>query len=153
MSERKNSQAVVDTGVLLQYLSLNLKNKTDQLHKKEFDEELFKNQNYDSLFVSFLTRSELLYIQCRKKGWKSAQTHTNAILEHFTLIRSTELDDIAPLLKCQLGISLVDCFNLAIGALFQIPVYFLEEKELSPKIVEKIQNEHQIDIRIMKKLK
>lgn len=152
MSEQNKSQAVIDTGILIQYLALDLEKITDRQQKKYFDREVFKNQKYKSLLISFLTRSELLYIQCRKKGWELAKSHTNAILEHFTLIRSKELDEIAPLLKCQLGISLVDCFNLAIGALYQIPVYFLEEQELSTRIIEKIKKEHQIDIRILKKM-
>jgi len=151
MSDPLKSQAVVDTGILIEYLSLDLTKSTDKQHKNYFDQEIYKNQKYSVLLVSFLTRSELLYIQCRKKGWELAKSTTDAILEHFTVIRSTELDEIAPLLKCQLGISLVDCFNLAIGALYQIPVYFLEEQELSPSVIKKIREDHQIDIRILKR--
>jgi len=152
MSDQPKGHAVIDTGILIHYLSLDVSRNADERQKQEFDQEIFKNPQYTALWVSFLTRVELLYIQCRKKGWERAKSSTNAILERFKVIRSAELDELAPRLKCQLGISLVDCFNLAIGALYRIPVYFLEEHELSPRVVQKIQDNLHIDGRILKKV-
>ena len=151
MSESKTKLAVVDTGILIQYFSLDLQDDKDKNHKEYFDRNLFKNPAYNALIVSFLTRTELLYVQCREKGWDLAKSLTDAYLEHFLESRAKELDEIAPQLKCKLAISLVDCFNLAIGKLYQIPVYFMDENELTSEKITKIREDLGIDLRIMRK--
>jgi len=55
------------------------------------------------------------------------------------------------MIKCSISISLSDCFCLAVGSLYDIPVYFLEEFELTKKTIKQIRDELKIELHIMKK--
>ncbi|MHA1353124.1 MAG: PIN domain-containing protein [Candidatus Heimdallarchaeaceae archaeon] len=147
----KAKAAVVDTGVLLEYLTLDKTKKDSRKYFNYLNSELFQNHNYKQIFISFLTKTELLYISCRIKGWKKAKEYVSSLVNSFIIVSNDEIDELAALIKCKIPIALPDCFNLAIAKIYKIPAYFLEEKELSSQTQRKIITELNIDLHIIQK--
>ncbi|MBD3191658.1 MAG: hypothetical protein GF308_13505 [Candidatus Heimdallarchaeota archaeon] len=152
MNNKTRKATVIDTGVLIEYLTIDPEKREEQKYKEYLETQLFKNKKYERFVISFLTRTELLYIHCRMNGWKKAKQYVGEIVKNLTIIRTKELDDLAAMIKCQLPIALVDCYGLAIGWLMNIPVYFVEEKELTEQLRKTIREKMNIEINVVKKL-
>ncbi len=152
MSETKNNIVAVDTSVIVAYLSTKKDTQVSKNYIAYLERELFANETYQNYLITSMTKTELLYILCRMKGWDEANEYIEQLLENFLISRDYEVEDLAALIKCKFPISLSDCFTLGVGMLFKIPVFFLEEKELTENIQERIRNELQIQLHILKKL-
>lgn len=153
MTSKIRKGVVIDTGILIDYYTRKLENEHHRKYIEYLENEIYDNQEYEELFLSFLSRTELLYLICRLKGWIKGREYVENLLEDYTLVRNESLDEIAATLKCNLSISLADCYVIATGILFGIPVFFSEEKELSINVQERIRREFAVDLHIIRKYK
>ena len=126
MSEKKNSQETsitIDTGILIEILE-------DSTLGKNFYEKVLAQSQLQNIYISPLTDLELKYVFCRKNDYKQAKELVSEFLKDFIICSESELRDEAFRLKCNLPISVADCYCIAVGKLFSIPVYMKREKEI-----------------------
>lgn len=147
-SKHKNS-VIIDTGILVEYYQP--KSKERQEHIEYLERKLFKNPTYDNIVLTFIARTELLYILCRLYDWNTSKDKVDRLLENFIVVRDQILDEIAASLKCALSISLPDCYVIAAGIYYGLPVFFAEEQEITEEIQVKIRNEFNVDMHIIRK--
>lgn len=152
MRSDQKKVAVVDTGLIIEYLTMDSNNIKQRGYKEFLDRNLFRNKQISQIYISFLTKTELLYVVCRTEGWSKAKEIVDHIVSNFVVIRDKEIDDLAALIKCKIPIALPDCFNLSIAVLYGIPVYFLEEKEFTKEISILIKNELEVDLKLLRKM-
>lgn len=152
MKNKLKKVAIVDTGLIIEYLTIDSKKSKQKEYKKFLDKNIFKNKQISQIYISFLTKTELLYVVCRTKGWSKAKEIVNHIVSNFVVIREKEIDDLAALIKCKIPVALTDCFNLSIAVLYDIPVYFLEEKEFTKEISTLIKSELKVDLKLLRKM-
>lgn len=153
-SNSENAQikaATLDTGVLIEYLSLNQEKPKEKKFLKYIEELLLETDKYRVLYVPSIVKSELLYITCRLKGWEEAKTTIDDFLNNFVILRVPDLDEIAARIKCRIPIALADCYTLAIGKFLSTPTFFISETELSKKVQKIISEEFMIDLRLIEK--
>lgn len=147
----KRSSAIVDTGLILTYLSMETNSSKKKQYIAYLEQEVFENPQYDNLAITPMTKTELLYIICRTKGWNEAQVYTDLLLSNFVIIRNTEVEELAALIKCKVSVALVDCYVVATGSLFNLPVYFLEERELTQNVQNSIKEDFKVDLKVLRK--
>ncbi|PWI46278.1 hypothetical protein CEE45_17705 [Candidatus Heimdallarchaeota archaeon B3_Heim] len=143
--------ATLDTGVLIEYLSLDKEKPKENMFLKHLEEILLETDKYRILYIPSIVKSELLYITCRLKGWEEAKTTIDDFLTNFVILRVPDLDGIAARIKCKVPIALADCYTLAIGKFLSTPTYFINEIELSKKVQKIISEEFMIDLRIIER--
>ena len=141
--------AAVDTGVLIEYLSLNTGKPEEKEFLKYLEYELLETDKYRILYIHSIEKLELLYITCRLKGWEEAKTIIDDFLTNFVILRAPNLDEIAARIKCTAPIAIADCYTLAIGKFLSIPTYFIHERELTNKVQQVILEEFSIDLRLI----
>ena len=126
MSEKKDSRKLsiaVDTGVLIEYLE-------DSTLGKAFYKEGWERDQFKKYYVSPLVDMELKYIFCRRIGFQEARTRISKFLRDFVICPENQLRDEAFRLKCDFPISIADCYSLAVGKVYEIPVYMKKEREI-----------------------
>ena len=133
MSEKKNLQdasITVDTGILIELLE-------DSDLGKVFYQKVLEKPQFQNIYISPLTDTELKYIFCRRNGYNDAKELVLEFLKDFIICSESELRDEAFRLKCNFPISIADCYSLAVGKVFNIPVYMIKEKEIE-KVIDKL---------------
>ena len=132
MSEKKDLQETsiaVDTGILIEILE-------DSDLGKVFYQKVLESLQFQKIYISPLTDTELKYIFCRRSGYKDAKELVLEFLKDFIICSESELRDEAFRLKCKFSISIADCYSLAVGKVFNVPVYMKQEKEIEQVINE-----------------
>lgn len=132
MSEKKDLQKesiAVDTGILIEILE-------DSNLGKKFYQEVLESPQFQKIYISPLTDTELKYIFCRLNGYKESKELVTEFLKDFIICSESELRDEAFRLKCMFSISIADCYSLAVGILFSVPVYMKREEEIDQVINE-----------------
>ena len=133
MSEKKDLQETsiaVDTGILIEILE-------DSDLGKVFYQKVLESLQFQKIYISPLTDTELKYIFCRQSGYKEAKELVLEFLKDFIICSESELRDEAFRLKCNFPISIADCYSLAVGKVLNIPVYMIKEKEIE-KVIDKL---------------
>ena len=133
MSEKKDLQKAsitVETGILIELLE-------DSDLGKVFYEKVLARLQFQNIYISPLTDTELKYIFCRRNGYKEAKELVLEFLKDFIICSENELRDEAFRLKCNFPISIADCYSLAVGKVFNIPIYMTKEKEIE-KVIDKL---------------
>ncbi len=143
--------ATLDTGVLIEYLSLDKEKPEEKKFLKHLEDNLLETDKYRILYLPSIVKSELLYITCRLKGWEEARSTINDFLTNFVILRVPDLDEITAQIKCKVPIAIADCYTLAIGKFLSIPTYFISEKELTEKVQQIISDEFSIDLRLIER--
>ena len=151
MKSDAKKNVVVDTGLIIEYLTINPQVKEQKENKKYLDEILFKNKRISQIYISLLTKVELLYIVCSSFDWSRAKEIVDQIVGNFIILRNEDIENLAALIKCKFPLALPDCFNLSLAVLYNMPVYFMEEKEFTKEIVKQIQTELKIKINLIEK--
>ncbi len=114
---------IVDTSVLIEVLE-------NSALGKVFREKILKNPANKIFIISPLAVTELLYIYCRKNGFTRAQEQVNDLLRDFVISNEEDIREDASQIKCNRGLSLADCYAIAIAKQENAPVYFKSEEEL-----------------------
>ncbi len=143
--------ATLDTGVLVEYLSLDKEKPEEKKFLKHLEDTLLETDKYRILYIPSIVKSELLYITCRLRGWEEAKTMIDDFLSNFVILRVPDLDEIAARIKCKVPIAIADCYTLAIGKLLSTPTYFINEKELTKKVQQIISEEFSIDLKLIER--
>ena len=133
MNEKKDLQEAsitVDTGILIELLE-------DSDLGKVFYQKVLEKPQVQNIYISPLTDTELKYIFCRRNGYEEAKELVSEFLKDFIICSESKLRDEAFRLKCNLPISVADCYSLAVGRVFNIPVYMIKEKEIE-KVIDKL---------------
>ena len=140
MELRKN--LVLDTGIMVDYLSENNSIFNDWLDNNIFIED----SNY-ILHAHNNNKAELLYILCRKFGFKKAKKLITESIESKIIFHTGEtIANIAAQIKCLSPIALVDCFSIATAINFNARIIFKSGKELTSKVCKKIEHNFEITI-------
>ncbi|MFX1295862.1 MAG: PIN domain-containing protein [Promethearchaeota archaeon] len=100
------------------------------------DEYVFNENSSISLYGHNILKSEIHYIICRKRGISEAENVIKKVETVINAISESRLFEKAGQIKCKYPIALSDCFSLSLGLLFDCPVFFLKERELSDGIVD-----------------
>lgn len=145
--------ATLDTGVLIEYLSLDKEKPEEKKFLKHLEDTLLETDKYQILYIPSIVKSELLYITCRLKGWEEAKATIDDFLSNFVILRVPDLDEIAAQIKCKVPIAIADCYTLAIGKFLSTPTYFINEKELAEEVQQIISEEFSIDLKLIEKPK
>jgi len=130
MSEKKNlrnGSITVDTGILVELLE-------DSDLGKVFYQKVLAKLQFQNIYISPLTDTELKYIFCRRNGYTEAKELVLKFLKDFIICSENELRDEAFRLKCNFPMSIADCYSLAVGRVFNIPVYMIKEREIEKSI-------------------
>lgn len=126
------SLVVVDTGILIEYLSGSEKGL-------KIKEMIFSNPFIVSVFVTPLTIIEIYFILRRKNSKEKADLFTYQIRELTKLIPIDDLIELIGEIKASTPFSIVDCSNIAVAEDKKIKVIFKHEKEID-KILEEHSN-------------
>ncbi len=145
--------ATLDTGVLIEYLSLDKEKPEEREFLEQLEKTILETDRYSILYIPSIVKSELLYITCRLKGWKEAKNTIDDFLTNFIVLRIPDLDEIAAQIKCRVPIALADCYTLAIGKFLSTPTFFIKEKELTKKNQEIISEEFSINLKLIERPK
>lgn len=121
---------VIDTGIFIEYLQ-----KTEK--GKLISEKIVNNPEISELLVHDLLITEIYYIFCRTLSSEKSNKIIDDLLEIVSVVDSSEIRLIAGEIKCERAIALSDCYSLASASAFNIPVIFLQEKELKKEIDKK----------------
>ena len=124
---------VLDTGIFIEYFML----KETKI-KKMLREQLFSEDSEIIIHGHYLIKAEIYYIMCRKIGRDKAEEYLKEIEEFINFISGEFLVQIAGRIKCKYSIALSDCFSISLGYFQNCPTFFLEERELSKDLIEKI---------------
>ncbi len=143
--------AIVDTGVLVEYLSSEPDIPKDAAFAQYLEETVLESKKYQILYISSMTKTELLYISCRTQGWEKAKSIVKKFLTNFVELHLPEIDELAAQIKCQCPIALSDCFTIAIGSILALPVYFLKERELTDEIQLTIKDTYSVNLIVLEK--
>ena len=87
-----------------------------------------------------LTITELRYVLCRKLGWQQSKERVNKLLAsgYSTVEGTSQLINEAAKIKCQIAISLPDCFILALANKIAGDALFArKEQELADEMGKK----------------
>ncbi len=114
---------IVDTSVLIEVLE-------NSALGKVFREKILKNPANKIFIISPLAVTELLYIYGRKNMFTRAQAQVNDLLRDFVISNEEDIREDAAQIKCNRGLSLADCYAIAIAKQENAPVYFKREEEL-----------------------
>jgi predicted nucleic acid-binding protein len=145
--------AAVDTGIIIEYLSLRKEKTEEQKFLEQLETTILESEKYRVLYIPAIVKTELLYITCRLKGWNESQTIINDLLANFVVLRIPDLDEIAASIKCRVPIALADCYTLAVGKYLSIPAYFIKEQELTPENQEILTKELSVDLKVIERPK
>jgi len=143
--------AIVDTSVLVEYLSLEPTSPRDAAFGHYLEEIVLESKKYQILYISSMTKTELLYISCRAQGWERARTLVKKFLNNFIELHTPEIDELAAQIKSQCPIALSDCFSIAIGSFLALPVYFMKERELTGEIQSTIKEKFDVNLMVFDK--
>ena len=124
--------AVVDTGILIEYLSGSNKGL-------KIKEMIFSNPFFVSVFVTSLNLIEIYYILRRKNSEEKATQLTNQIRELTKLVPIDDSIELIGEIKSSTPFSIVDCSNIAVAESKNIKAIFKHEKEID-KILEENSN-------------
>ncbi|MHA1167677.1 MAG: PIN domain-containing protein [Candidatus Hodarchaeales archaeon] len=144
--ESEVAAAALDTGVIIEYLSLDMKNPADRKYAAFIEQTIIESARYEVLYISSLSITELLYVLCRNSNWEAAKKTTNELIANFIVLRSPVIEEIAAEIKCKCSISLADCYTLALGKILPIPVYFMKEDEFTPENQNIVKYEFSINL-------
>lgn len=143
--------ATLDTGILIEYLSLDEEKPEEEKFLKRLEDTLLETDKYQILYIPSIIKTELLYITCRLKGWEKAKATIDDFLSNFVILRTPNLDEMAAQIKCKIPITLADCYTLAIGQFLSTPTFFISEKELTEEAQQIILEEFSIDLKLIDK--
>lgn len=140
----ESNEIVVDSSILIAYFMKEKPMIISLLDKHVFDED-----SSIILYTHHLMKAEIYYIICRKKDNKKAADVLNKMDKIFNVVSEKWLCEVAGQIKCSFPISLADCFSISLGILQNCPVLFLEEEELSKKIINDINNKFDAQVKII----
>ncbi|MGV9172852.1 MAG: hypothetical protein ACOC35_09825 [Promethearchaeia archaeon] len=140
----ENDELVLDSSIPIAYLMNEKKQLTSLL-----DTFVFNEDSSIIIYNHRLSLTEIYYIICRKKSREEAKKVLKNLENIWNIISTRWLFEKASIIKCQFAISLPDCFSISLGIFQNCPILFLEEKELSDKIVKQISNEFSAKIKII----
>ncbi len=124
MRRELSGSMVFDTGVLLELL---LSTPGGLLVR----EKLLRGELFG--YVTELALVEARYVLCRRVGWEEASKRVDwLVLSGFIEVEDvSSLCERAAKFKCEVGISLPDCFTLSLADLLSMPALFARrEREL-----------------------
>ncbi|MHA2370041.1 MAG: PIN domain-containing protein [Candidatus Hodarchaeales archaeon] len=108
---------------------------TSVLVKRYYDPEAVNEKLLSTSIASEITLSEIYYVLCRKKGIDAANNYIIDLLSKLEIVPSETLIPIAGQLKCQLPISLADCWTLAAAKSRNLSALFaFREQELEDNL-------------------
>ena len=91
-------------------------------------------------FTSQIALIEMMYILCRKTGWKIAENKKNSLLfsRMIHIVPLEELLDEVAKIKCERRISLADCCTIALARIYNCKALFVKkERELEEEMKRK----------------
>ena len=140
-----NADIVLDTGVLVEYLTETHNPITEWLNM-----HLFNDGSQIKLHASEMTRCELLYLLCRENGMHLARETVEKMQRYIKFHAELELTELAARIKCDFSMALADCFSIAVGLHLDCLVLFLQEKELPRTMLEEIRARHGARIAVLR---
>ena len=122
---------IVDTGVLIEYI-----NEAGKYHEKV--RKLVESESNDSLFVTPITLSEVLYVSYRvykAAGLSDANNYAREFVEWLlSRLKVTEINHEIVMkageIKKKYGIALPDCYVIATADYLKDKALFKKEKEI-----------------------
>jgi len=138
---QETHNVILDTSVLLCYFM-------DEFHdiNSVLDEYIFNLESKITIYGHNFIKTELFYITCRLKGISEAENLNKKLGNIMNIISDIWLYKKAANIKCKYPIAIPDCFSISLAILQECPVFFLQEKELSRDIIEKIKKEYNAKI-------
>ncbi|MEM0054099.1 MAG: PIN domain-containing protein [Nitrososphaeria archaeon] len=138
MKRELSGSLVLDTGALLELIY-----STEKGLKLK---DALKSEKVQAN-ISELTLTELMYILCRKIGEKEAQDRVGYLLDsgYVILHEDSKLVELAAEYKCRRGISLADCFALALAKKISSPAIFARRED---ELLEEMSREP-FDVKIL----
>ena len=128
---RSNTKYSLDGGVLI---ALALGEKfTEKLKESILRGEV-------EVFTSQIALIEMMYILCRKAGWKIAENKKSSLLfsRMIQVVPLEELLDEVTKIKCERRISLADCCTIALARIYNCKALFVKkERELEEEMKRK----------------
>lgn len=122
--ELPKGRMVFDAGVVIELLLS--ASKAEMIKKAIRDGEILP-------YVTHITFAEVLYILCRRIGWRLADEKVMGLIEsgYFIIEEVGRIFEISARYKCERRISLADCFTLSLAKYVSAPALFaVREKEL-----------------------
>jgi len=135
---------VLDTGILVSYLS-----KESTAINKWLDEKIFNDELDICVICHKINLTELFYIICRKLGVDKTRQIVQTLNDYIYFCSNDEIYEIAGLIKCRYSISLADCFSIATAKFYNCALIFKQEIELNLKLISQIKNEFNTKIWIL----
>ncbi|MFX1295418.1 MAG: PIN domain-containing protein [Promethearchaeota archaeon] len=140
-----HKEIVLDTSVIINYLSTPNADST-----KWLDKHVFTEASQVRLHSHKVNQTELFYLICREKGTKKAKKVIKSIEEFINFHDKSELSEVAGTIKCKLSSALADCFSIATGIWLKSPILFKKEKELSESIIKSLKKDFDAKMIIFK---
>lgn len=122
-----STSLVIDTGLLLEYLSGSKVGKI-------IDEMIFKNDYVASVLTSPLTMVEVYYLVRRKSNKSRAEEEVNKINKLVSLLSLDNYLELLGEIKAVTAFSLTDAANIALAEYKNISVVFKHEHEIDKKL-------------------
>jgi len=122
--ELPKGRVVFDAGIVIELLLS--ASRVETIKKAIRDEGILPH-------VTHITLAEVLYILCRRIGWKLADEKVTGLIEsgYFIVEDVGRIFEISARYKCERRISLADCFTLGLAKYVSAPALFaVREKEL-----------------------
>lgn len=117
------STCVIDTGLLLEYLS------GSEIGRK-IDELIFKNEFVSRVYISPLTLIEIYYLIRRKSDIHRANVETKKMRNLVVVYSIVDIYNIIGEIKASSSIALADSSSIGIAEHLRIPVLFKHEYEI-----------------------
>ncbi len=141
---RESRSLVLDTSVLLGYF-MNEELSIISL----LDKYIFNEDSLLTLYGHNLLMTEIYYILCRVKGISEAENVINTVEKIINIVDESWLFKKAGQIKCKYPIALSDCFSISLGLFQNCPIFFLEERELSRDVIQKLTRDFNCKIYIV----
>lgn len=123
------SNIVIDTGLLIEYLSANQ-------NGIKINEMIFSNKFITTVNISPLTLIEIYYLVRRKSNQDRARQEIDKIRQITSIIPLISCLELIGDIKSVTAFSLADSANIAIAEYLRIPVIFKHEKEIDRALQE-----------------
>jgi uncharacterized protein len=138
---KQQEKIVLDTGIWISYL-----HNEDKTLKEILEKSIFSEESDTIVVGNSLLLSEIYYIICRSQGVEKSTEVMNDLISILILSENYALVELAGRIKCRYSISLADCYSIATGILYECPVLFKQEGELTSAIISSLDAQFHITI-------
>ncbi len=137
----KITDIVLDTGILLTYLSDRETEST-----KWLEQNLFIETAQIKIHSHEINQTEIFYLTCREQGIDEAKKVIKDLSDYILFHNEPELNEIAGTLKCKHSIALADCYAIATGKWLKCPILFKKETELTQSKIDSLKKEFNVEL-------